>query len=453
MSLLQNSLSSPKCSIGDLVFYNKTLYSRLKTAGMITFFYFCKSLYLLLLLAFGLILVAGVAYANNSTGLAAALQATMTRHPALSGKRAEVEAKVYGGASARAQRYPSLSGQYSAHDDDTRPFTLRARQPLWAFGRIDSVIAYADADILTDEADLVRVKRRLMDQTAVAYARVQGSRQRLTVAVDNIARLDILYQQIKRREQGHLAPLADVRIAYSRLLQGRAQKERFKSELTIAESELLALTQIPVDTSQSVPASMTRIPELAQVEALAQAKSSEVLFKTQRVDLSRTEVEREKVSSMPTVYLQAERYYNQPAYDDDSRVGVVMEANLDGMGFLAAGRSKEAGARLQASKEDLSATRNELSRTVKSLYANRELQQSLIYSQNQSVSELTEIVASYQRQYESGFKSWLEVLNMQRELNDQQLQQAQAESEWLIYTLKLVVLTGGLDALVEKEKE
>src|SRR3990172_11318298 len=44
MSLLQNSLSFPKCSIGHMVSYNKTPDSRLNNAGMTIFLYFCKRL-------------------------------------------------------------------------------------------------------------------------------------------------------------------------------------------------------------------------------------------------------------------------------------------------------------------------------------------------------------------------------------------------------------------------
>src|SRR4030065_1581352 len=44
LRLLQNSLSSPKCSIGDMVSYDKTPDSRLNNAGMTIFLYFCKRL-------------------------------------------------------------------------------------------------------------------------------------------------------------------------------------------------------------------------------------------------------------------------------------------------------------------------------------------------------------------------------------------------------------------------
>lgn len=48
-----------------------------------------------------------------------ALAATLTHHPAISGKRAEVEAKKYASDSARAQRYPTLSLQAGIQKSDT----------------------------------------------------------------------------------------------------------------------------------------------------------------------------------------------------------------------------------------------------------------------------------------------------------------------------------------------
>lgn len=401
------------------------------------------------------------ARAEKEAGLAAALQATLTRHPSLGGKRAEVEAKAYAGDSARALRYPSLSAQlasqrssnYVTNTASTANTTvLRARQPIWAFGRIDNAIAYADADLSAEKADQLRVQRQFMDQTAAAYVRVLGSRKRLRVAEENVTDLDVLYLRIQRRARGQLASVADVRLASARLVQARAQLERFEGELTIAESELLALTQIPV-VVEDIPESLTLLPVSAELERMAQEQSADVRMKIQRLAVAAADVGREKTASMPTVYLQADRYLNQPGYGNDQRVGVAMDASLDGMGFSAYGRSKAAGSRWQAASEDLSATRNEVGRLVRSLVANRQMQRRLVDSQNEGLTELAEIRASYQRQYEAGFKSWLEVLNVQRELTDQQLQQVQAENDWLMNTLKLAALTGWLDPMSDIKKE
>ena len=409
----------------------------------------------LFILLWGALAVGQVVAQGNITvnGLGAALHATLAHHPAVSGKRAEVEAKGYAGDSARAQRLPTLDGQAGAQDDDTHPITLRVRQPLWAFGRIDSNIAFADADQAAEEADLLRVKRDLLDQTAVAYAKVLGVRQRLVVADENIAALERMQQQIKRRQEGQLASVADVRLAQARLIQGRAQKERFVGGLDVALTELRALTQVTVSSDKNVPEAVTRLPSPAELEANAQQSSADVQLKKMQVALARADVQRERAAPMPTLYAQAERYFNQPTYGDEFRVGVVLEANLDGLGFAAAGRNKAAGARLQASQEDLAATRSELVSSVDSLIANRRSQQILMESSRQSVSELREILASYQRQYEAGRKAWLDVLNIQRELVEQRLQQVEAENQWLIYSLKLAALTGRLDALAEKSEE
>lgn len=397
----------------------------------------------------------GDVQAQNS-GLESALRATLKNHPAISGKRAEVQAKGFNADSVRAQRYPTASAQIAAQEQQsaaTPQTTLRARQLLWAFGRIDSAIAYADADVRVEGADLLRVKRQLIDQTAVAYARVIGIMQRRGVAERNVMSLEKLHQQIQRREQGQLASVADVRLALARLVQARAQRDRYEGERVVAVSELLALTRVPVVVEATVPVAQQNLPAIGELEVLALEASADVRLKAQQEALAMADVRREETSSRPTVLLQADRYVNQPAYGNDMRFGVVLEATLDGAGFSAMGRNKAAGARMQAATDGLSATRNEVSRNVQNLYYNRASQQGQISAQRDTVTELTAILASYQRQYEAGQKAWLDVLNMQREMTEQLLAQAQAESDWLIYTLKLTALTGGLDALAGEKKE
>jgi|TARA_B110000091_G_C13782355_1_gene461789 adhesin transport system outer membrane protein len=391
---------------------------------------------------------------KEDSGVEAALRSTLSYHPILRGKRALVEAKGFASDMARAQRLPSLSGEVASHDNNSNDILVRVRQPLWTFGRIDSGIAYADLDTLTEQADLLRIQRQLMDQTVSAYSKVQGSQHRLGVAEDNIAGLDSLYQHIQRREQGRLASMADVRLARARLVQARSQKARFEGDVSVAKAELLALTQAPVNTEQVVANSLTQLPDVDELEWLAQAASADVLLKKQQISLAQEDVNREKTAQLPTVYLQADHTYssnannfNQSVSNSDTRLSIVLEARLDAMGFSTKGRNNAAGARLNADMEDLNTTRNDISRQVSSLSSFRMQQYNLIDTQKQSVHELTEILASYQRQYKAGKKAWLEVLNMQRELTEQRLQYVQAKSDWLTYTLKLASLTGLLDTV------
>jgi adhesin transport system outer membrane protein len=105
-------------------------------------------------------------------------------------------------------------------------------------------------------------------------------------------------------------------------------------------------------------------------------------------------------------------------------------------------------ARIDAAKDDLAVTQNEIERSVNAFYRSREAQEGLMQAQTQSVAELQDILTSYERQYEAGKKAWLDVLNIQRELTEQRLQLAQAQNEWLINSLKLAILIGQIDALV-----
>jgi adhesin transport system outer membrane protein len=403
-------------------------------------------------LVLGLILIGSTlatpTLAGGGAGLAAALYTTLSNHPALNGKQAEVYAKGYVAESARALRYPSLTGQLSSNDKNVDGSSIQVRQPLWAFGRIDSTIAHADADTDTEKSDLLRIKRQLIEQTAVAYTRVLGVRESMNVAVDNMASFELLHQQIKHREVGQRASVADVKLAWARLLQAQAKKNKLKGDLLIAENELLALTQTPVGTDQIVPKALTQLPTTTQILALAMAQSADVSLKAQRIVLAHADVEREKSASMPTIYLQADHYNNdnqQP--NSDTTLSITLAATIDGFGFAATGRNNAAGARLQAAKADLYTTQNEVRRLVNGHAANRDAQHILIGSQEVSVQALKEILASYQRQYSAGLKTWLDVLNIQRELTEQRLQLVQADNDWLIYTLKLAALTGSLDAL------
>ena len=384
--------------------------------------------------------------AAEMSGIEDALRATVRLNPTLKGKLSEVSASGFDGDVARAQRYPSLSGQWASNDD--HPGSVRLRQPLWAFGRIDSSIDFADASLTANQADYVQLMRQVLDMTVTAYARVQGSRARLQIADDNLQSLTRLYQQIQRRQSGELASVADVRLALARMVQAQSQKDRYQTELDVATADLLSLTLVPVDTTPVIPASLLQLPATVDLPALAQEQSAAVQLKLQRIKLAQALVAREQTAAMPTVYLQGDQAFNQPYVSDKPRVSIVLEANLDGMGFATVGRTRAADARVQGSTDDLNAARNEVRRTVTGLVSNLQLQQSLEKSQAESVNEVKAILDSYQRQYESGFKSWLDVLNMQRELTEQRLLQVQATNDGQVSALKLKVLIGGLDVVI-----
>lgn len=407
-------------------------------------------------------LLCGTASAG-ADGLRDALQATLRNNPAVAGQAAEVEARRYAADGARSQRYPTLSAQAQQYadgdrsglngEDVSRPSILRVRQPIWSFGRINDSIAVANAEESTERADLLRVRRQLLEDTAVAYTTLRGGIQLIDIARQNEAEHSQLLAQIQRRVEGQLASSADARLAATRLAQAQAMVQRAINEKRAAGEDLAALTQVNLNADQPVPLGLLEMPESTDLLDRAMDQSARIRLKRQQVGQAEAEVDQAKTSSMPTIYLQADKLYDQPGLSDDSQVSVVFEGSLDGLGFADRGRRGEAAASRTAAVQDLAAAKIELRREIERLQRSRRLQTDLIELQTQSLNDLISLFDSYQRQYESGTKSWLDVLNIQRERFEQNRQLVQSQTEWRIYSLQLQAMIGGLDSLAGIEAQ
>ena len=405
----------------------------------------------LLMLCLASIHIAARAQASSGeAGLPAALQLALRKHPALAGKQALLRSKEATADSTRAQRYPTLSASVGGGQTDgfnSHTGTLRAQQPLWAFGRIDKSIAYADTDTRVQAADIWQTRRELIEETAAAYAQVQGQRERLVVAVQSVSRHEELRQQIARREQGGMAATVDMRMAQTRWLQARAQQESVIADLKAAQASLLALTQDPVGSDVPVPAQSTVLPDEAVQREEAQRQNAGLDYKQALVSLAEADLDRESVSAMPTVLLDVSRNLitGVPNTPSSTSATVLLQGSLEGMGFAQKGRTRAAFERAEAARQDLNLARHDLDVRLQQLQDKCASDQILLSGYTESVAALEDTLGSFRRQYESGYKSWLDVLNTVRELSDQQLQRVQVLADWRTNTLRLAALMGRLD--------
>jgi adhesin transport system outer membrane protein len=388
----------------------------------------------------------------HAQGLAAVLQATLLHNPAVRGKQAEVAAQGFAVDSAEAQRLPSLSADLNNLGDnfDDDQGTLRLDQPLWTFGKIDNAIAQAKAGVAVEQQSLLQVRRELIERTAVVYTQIQGLQRRARVASDNIAEHQRLIQHITRRLKGQLATEADVSLGNSRLILARSQHQRLQGEMRNAQTELQALTIVPVSAAGGIPGPLTQLPPAGEIHALALSQAADLQIKQARVGEAQLQVKAERVAPLPDLYLRAEHIFggrNLAGFDDDTRVGLVLQATFEGLGAVSRGRTRGAEARYRASQEDLQVTRTEVQRQVTTLLSDRQVLGDLIRAQQAAVSEVQKTAASYVRLYDSGRKPWMDVLNIQREVTEQRLQLEQVKSEHLQTTLRIAAMVGLLDEI------
>ncbi|MEY8204229.1 MAG: TolC family protein [Bermanella sp.] len=384
--------------------------------------------------------------AGPVNGLAAALRATMVHNPILKGKQAEVDVQQYGVSSAKARRYPTLSAQGSNVNNNDQA-SLRLDQPVWAFGKIDTAIERAESGVSAEQWRLLDIQRELLENTATVYAKIDGIKQRAQVAQSNVDAHQGYYQRIEHRQKGQLASQADMRLAYARLLQAQTQLLSIEGTLSDAQSELKTLTQISVSTALGVDPLLAQLPSDADVQYLAVEQAASIRLKRQNLQLVRLDLKAEKLAQLPTVYFRVEADLLDNAGGDKLRAGLTFESSFEGLGLVARGRVKGAESRIAAARYDLDSTINDTRRRISSLMLNRQVQQGLINAYKQTVDAMQETLVSFLRQYETGRKSWLELLNTQRELTALQIQLAQSKNDWLILSLRVASLTGGLDQL------
>jgi adhesin transport system outer membrane protein len=390
----------------------------------------------------------GVTDAGPPGGLAFALQSAVANNPAAKSSRAQLTVKRSDVWSAQAARLPSLSGQVGTDDAEIDRSTVSVAQPLFAFGRIHNGVKKAQAALDAETWALRKSERVLIEETAMAYGRIQGIRRRDVVASQNIAEHERLYERIERRRAGRLASDTDVRLAFSRLVQAQAQQATLAGDLAVALAELQALTQAEVDTEPDVDPMHAELPDRETVEALALERSAALKERVDALEALRYDVTLERARSLPTLSARVEHAFgDRIGGSEATRVGLFFQGNVEGAGFVALGRVRGAAAKLRAAEHDLDGARTEIIRRTRTLIASRDVQSDLIRSQRAALEAAAATKESFERQFESGHKTFLELLNIQRELAEVGLQLAQAKNEWLVVSLQLAALTGRLDAL------
>jgi adhesin transport system outer membrane protein len=391
---------------------------------------------------------------NKKTGLPAALEATLMHHPAAKGQHAQLSKKEFVIDGEKASRYPSISITANSLNEDYNQATLRVDQPIWTFGRISSSIDIAKADYKIEESATLQVTRSLLEKTALAYSSVQSAQLKTVIAAENLIEHETFYDKIKRREVGQLASKADVNLAYSRLLEAQAAVQNYNGSLAVALNELQSLTRIKVATDLQINEQDIQLPNIVEIKDLAIDRSADIALSRERLKLVEAQLASEKLSFMPTLSFRVEHELLETDPDfntSETRAGLVLEGALDGLGFSSYSRIKGASAAINAAQYEVDDTIIESVRQVENLTINRTLQGDLRIAQRLAVTALEETMASFLRQYETNRKSWLEILNTQRELTQIRYALIDIDQQWVDISLQIAAIIGQLDALAGME--
>ena len=344
------------------------------------------------------------------------IQLAHENYPDLKAKGFELRAVEEDLSSAKWARYPRLVYAIEDVEGGANDAVATVRQPLFTFGKIRYRIEAASASVNLAEQDVKSVELGLSQEVARLFFAILGSERRSEIARQNTeAHLDLL-QMIERRVKAEASAASDQTLAQARFDLARAELKQINQELEIARLQLIELTGrrielvgYPLENSPEVPG-QTEIYARAQIFSPALQKlEAEMKVAQARVGLVEAEL-------LPDVQLTYQDRKGEESFFNPRLERLYIEVSLDtGHGLQKKANLNAAKERWLATRERIQGERLRLQSEAASISAQIRvaLDQRSILEQLQTSTEA--VVSSYLRQYTVGRKSWLDVMNAQRE--------------------------------------
>ena len=365
--------------------------------------------------------------------------------------RAEVEASRQQLEGARWGRFPTFSvGAFGGEGVNTAG-SLRVQQPVYTFGRLEHAIDAAQASLEANASGIDATRCALIERAALAYARWLSGLQQLELAERHVARQRELLDFIARRADGGLAARGDTRLAQGRLDQARAREASLRATVNQARSELESLMLQKIDSKPVLPS----LPAIgaANAESLAAAfidASPGLARLAGQQRAASAEASLKGADRLPTLVARVERSPSLLTSHYDTRALLAVDYQ-SGAGLATQAEYLARLSRVDALRAEAEAQRRELEFVASAIW----LQRATLTEQKESIEGLVassvDTVESFMRQFDAGRRSWLDVLNAERELFDARLARAQIDAGLLDATLRIHAGTGLLDTWAVKQ--
>lgn len=377
-----------------------------------------------------------------------ALQLAARQHPSVSVRLNQRVAASDAVEGAQRSLWPSLAAQTGKDALGQDQITLRLEQPLWTGGRLTAEIAAANAKLQAADALLTESRQDIMLRAASAYAELGRAQARQAAAASNLAEHERLHALIQRRIAGQLTSGSDGILAAARLAQARVELSQWQALGARSRAALEQIVGRPVEAIETATSHPQEIGSLDLTLDAALSRSP-VLRRLQAEEenaAAQTQVAR--AQALPQVKLRHDQ--TQGGQQAGGQTYVALEYQT-GAGFNILTAMRQAESLRLAAKAEQEAARRDLADAISADWAEWQSLNSQADALAAQVKASEQVYESFARQYAVGRKSWLEVLNAQRELT--QARYLLADVQWgaLRTQLKLLLASGYITASISSD--
>lgn len=394
----------------------------------------------------GATLVLPVSIQAQVLELSDVLKHVRVNHPQVLQQRASVDAKKFGANAVSAQRLPSFSVEAGARSvGDSASGAAVASMPILTFGKLDTQIDVAKAEIDVEVKKLAQTENDVMENAAQVYAAYFNLVEKIAVSKRSLVEQNELLARIGRREKAGYASTTDKRTIEVRIIQLKAQVEELELRLRERRAELAILLDRDVVATESLvlpsidlPAHEESVSRLRLVNPAAQS-----LFA--QLQLAKKQVEEVTKSDRPTVNVVGTQPVSN-AVSNQFSLGLEFKYTYGNMGVAKREKIGQAESLVTAKSKELENTVRESRRRFESAETGiRMLSGEQIPTQANLVRGLEKNIEAYTRQYHAGRKSLYELINTHRELTDARLKLVDLRTD---YFQRSISKLSGINQLV-----
>lgn len=334
-------------------------------------------------------------------------------NPAIRAAEATIRATDADVKAAKWTRFPSLSigARFEGEDPGSISPQVRLEQPLWAGGRITSTISRAEAARAVADAQLAEIAEELAGQTLDAYYGVVRAARNEEILKKSLAEHQRLVESMQRRVDQEVSPRSDLELASSRAAQVEQQLSLTTAQRYINLQRLAELTGNQHIEFGSLPEYSAAVHHPSTGAAVPQAIACSPTRRRLFAEAAIAEADRKiaEASIYPRVGAEV-------SHDEiyGTRFGVVVSAQTNGgLSPLAAA----AGARYRedASNLQLSVAERQLREEIVLNVVENTTSAGTIRSSEAAALASASVTESFMRQFITGRRTWLDVMNAVRE--------------------------------------
>lgn len=399
-------------------------------------------------LFFSLCGLAKIAYATELSDINQLIRFAVQSHPLVGAAQAEQQATAEEVQAAKYNVFPTPSVQSGYDVINGMTSALRVRQPLWTGGKLKADINHA---FYTDQAAMANIaeQRNMVAKNTInawqSYIEAVGLQYLYTQTIQELIQFEQMMQ--RRVEQGVSARI-ELDLVNNRMLQMQNQYDAAIEQRRVAEARLeqimgQRLENIDTLNQQNLQMMLVQAKQNSQqFESLVFSEQSQnhpaVVKAKYQTEAAKAQAISRASQRYPTVYAQYQYDYFHDSNKDNSQLSVGL-AFEPGASFSNFAITRASQARISGLEQSSEATRRTINEEMQTQYQQLLSARSRAKALSSAVAGAKIVTDSYQRQFITGRKSWLDVLNAVREHSDYQAQLVQTEAALLAayYTLQI----------------